>query len=100
MADIELIHTNCLTFNGAEHAFTQTTTEFLDTARKMYRERVEEIRELEKIIMGDKYSEGGQNEKESASELEIEGRKEEERGSFFDSSLQPDPNHPSNKDIR
>ena len=57
MADIELIHSNCLAFNGAEHVFTKTTAELLEMAQRMYRERVEEIRELEKVILGDKYLE-------------------------------------------
>jgi bromodomain associated protein len=82
LTDIELIHTNCLAFNGAEHAFTKTTTELLEMARRMYREREEEMRELEKIILGDKYLEGEEEEEEhakmasSASEIEVEGETE------------------------
>ena len=96
MADIELIHTNCLTFNGAEHVFTRTTTELLEVAQRMYRGRVEEVRELERVILGDKYSEKEEvEEKEhvqvSASEIEVGGE-----GDFFDSSMQPVfPSHSS-----
>lgn len=90
MGDIELIHSNCLAFNGADHVFTKTTAELLEMARRMYKERVEEIRELEKVILGEKYSEE-EYVRVSGSEIEVDEGEEAVGRDFFDSSMQSMP---------
>ena len=99
MADLELIHSNCLVFNGADHVFTKTTAELLEMAQRMYKERVEEIRELEKVILGEKYSEEEEPAGVSANEdIKVDGDEDVERDGF-ESSMQPAsqspyPKHP------